>query len=584
MAEFEPFSAAVREVAIPDNMKNIVLETYSGKADPKEHLLYFNTKMVISAALDAVKCRMFPATFKGTTKAWFTTLLRGSITNFRDFSSKFLVQFSASKTRQVTIEDLYNVRQSAGETLKQYVKRFSVASVKIEESEPNSCAPAFKNGLQPGKLNSKLSRKPAKSMAKVRARANTYILDEEDDAFKRRRAKVERDGDQGEASPEIKASKDNVEGSKRRDKKVRAAEKTTRDPLYPRRDNAEHRRPWHQADSRRRGESGKSLSAHLTELLREVKATHAVEEGEREADPPRPKSDKTKWCEYHRSVGHDTGDCFTLKNEIEKLIRAGRAQLNDYNERWNGERQQGNRYRNSRQQDDRRREDRRRTASSEKKETLATKKKNAKETFNKDIDPPVGTINTIAGGFGGGGDTASARRRHVRAVTSVQQYRAPFGFQHPDIVISSADFEGVKMHKDDPVVVMVRINSFNVRRVLLDQGSSADIIYGDAFDKLGLTNKDLMPYTGTLVGFSGEQVWVRGYIDLDTVFGVEDNAKLLRVRYLVIQVVASYNVIIGRNTLNCLCAVISTAHLAVKYPLLCGKVGKIVVDQRRARE
>ncbi|XP_057425748.1 uncharacterized protein LOC130719126 [Lotus japonicus] len=142
-------------------MKNIVLETYNGKADPKEHLLYFNTKMVISAASDVVKCRMIPATFKGTAMAWFTTLPRGSITNFRDFSSKFLVQFSASKTKQVTIEDLYNVRQSEGETLKQYVKRFSAALVKIEESEPNACARTFKNGLQPGKLNNKLSRKPA---------------------------------------------------------------------------------------------------------------------------------------------------------------------------------------------------------------------------------------------------------------------------------------------------------------------------------------------------------------------------------------------------------------------------------------
>ncbi|XP_057452220.1 uncharacterized protein LOC130744043 [Lotus japonicus] len=335
--------------------------------------------MVISAASDAVKCRMFPATFKGTAMAWFTTLPRGSITNFRDFSSKFLVWFSTSKTKQVTIEDLYDVRQSAGETLKQYVKRFSATSVKIEESEPNACARAFKNGLQPGKLNNKLSCKPAKSMAEVRARANTYILDEEDGAFKRRRAKVEKDGDQGDASPEDKASNDKVEGSKRRDRKVRAAEKTTRDPLYPRRDNAERRRPWNQADSRRRGESGKSLSDHLTELLREVKATHAVEEGEREAYQPRPKSDETKWCEYRRPAGHDTWDCFTLKNEIEKLIRAGRAQLNDRNERWNGERQQVNRYRNSRQQDDHRREDRRRTPSAEKRKHWLPRKRTQKK-------------------------------------------------------------------------------------------------------------------------------------------------------------------------------------------------------------
>ncbi|XP_057432493.1 uncharacterized protein LOC130725265 [Lotus japonicus] len=509
--------------------------------------------------------------------AWFTTLPRGSIINFRDFSSKFLVQFSASKTKQITIDDLYNVRRLEGETLKQYVKRFSAASVKIEESEPHACAHAFKNGLQPGKLNSKLSRKPARSMAEIRARKNTYILDEEDDAFKRKRAKMDKDGDQRDASSEGKESKEKGEGNKRRDKKVKSREKAVKESF-------ERRRPWHQADSRRREELGKSLSAHLTELLREVKATHAVEEGEKETDPPRVAMDKTKWCEYHRSAGHGTRDCFTLKNEIERLIRAGRSQLNDRGDRWYGERQQGNRYKGGRQQDDRRRDDRRRTPTTDKKETLATRKKGAEETFNKDLEPPVGTINTIVGGFGGGGDTVSARRRQVRAVTSVQEYETLFGFHHPNIVISSADFEGIKTHKDDHVVVIVRINSFNVRRVLLDQGSSADIIYGDAFDQLGLTDKDLMPYTGTLVGFSGEQVWVRGYLDIDTVFGVDENAKLLRVRYLVLQVVASFNVIIGRNTLNRLCAVISTAHLAVKYPLICGKVGKIVVDQRRVRE
>ncbi|XP_057432236.1 uncharacterized protein LOC130724992 [Lotus japonicus] len=154
-------------------MKNLVLETYSGKTDPKDHLLYFNMKMVISSASDAVKCRIFPSTFKGTSMAWFTTLPRGSITNFCDFSSEFLVQFSVSKIKQVTIDDLYNVRQSEGETLKQYVRRFSGTSVEIEESEPHAYAQAFKNGLQPGKLNNKLSRNPARSMAEIRARANT---------------------------------------------------------------------------------------------------------------------------------------------------------------------------------------------------------------------------------------------------------------------------------------------------------------------------------------------------------------------------------------------------------------------------
>ncbi|XP_057443880.1 uncharacterized protein LOC130736039 [Lotus japonicus] len=107
--------------------------------------------MVISAASDAVKCRMFPSTFKGTTMAWFRTLPWGSIAKFRDFSSKFLVQFSASKIKQVTIDDLYNFRQLERETLKQYVKRYSAASVKIEELEPQACAARLQEWTAIGK-------------------------------------------------------------------------------------------------------------------------------------------------------------------------------------------------------------------------------------------------------------------------------------------------------------------------------------------------------------------------------------------------------------------------------------------------
>lgn len=97
MADFRPFSTEVENVAIPYNMKTLILDSYSGDTDPKDHLLYFNMKMMISAASDAVKCRMFPSTLKSTAMAWFTTLPLGSISNFREFLSKFLVQFSANK-------------------------------------------------------------------------------------------------------------------------------------------------------------------------------------------------------------------------------------------------------------------------------------------------------------------------------------------------------------------------------------------------------------------------------------------------------------------------------------------------------
>ncbi|XP_057452361.1 uncharacterized protein LOC130744188 [Lotus japonicus] len=150
-----------------------------------------------------------------------------------------------------------------------------------------------------------------------------------------------------------------------------------------------------------------------------------------------------------------------------------------------------------------------------------------------------------------------------------------------DITFLSADFFRIKPHLDDP---SAPINQLTVQRVLLDQGSSADIIYDGAFARLGVSEGNLAPYEGTLVGFASEQVWVKGALDLDTTFGEEENARTLRVKYLIFEAEGSYNMIIGRNTLNRLCAVISTAHLAVKYPLSNGHIGGIVVDQRVARE
>ncbi|XP_057432518.1 uncharacterized protein LOC130725292 [Lotus japonicus] len=520
VAEFEPFSAVVREVAIPDNMKSLALEAYSGGTDPKDHLLYFSAKMVISVASDAMKCRMFPSTFKGTTMAWFTTLPRGSIAKFSDFSSKFLVQFSASKIKQVTIDDMFNVRQLERETLKQYMKRYSAASIKIEELEPQACARAFKNGLLPGNMNSKLSRKPARSMTEIRARANAYILDEEDDAFKRKRARAEKVGGLRDMISSKRQGWKKEKSRTRRDKRVTQTEDLAKAQLYSKKEKLERRRPWQPVGPRRPEVAERDPNAELRKLLRKVKATHAVEGSSAGISSRRGAIGRAKWCEYHRSAGHDTGDCFTLKGEIGRLIRAGRSQMTNLGP---GKGQQGRSRRDGHQ----------RTLTTDEKETLTTRRKGPEETFDKDLKPLVGTVNTIVGGFGGGGDTPSARRRHARAVASVQEYVTSFGFRHPDIVISSADFQGIKTNRDDHVVIMVRINSFNVRRVLLDQGSSADIIYGDAFEQLGLTDRDLMPYTGTLVGFSGERVWVRGYLDLDTIFGIDENAKLLRVRYLV---------------------------------------------------
>ena len=60
--------------------------------------------------------------------------------------------------------------------------------------------------------------------------------------------------------------------------------------------------------------------------------------------------------------------------------------------------------------------------------------------------------------------------------------------------------------RDDALVVTARINGFIVKRVLIDQGSDADVMYLDLFRGLGLKNEDLSKYDTLLVGFDGQIV------------------------------------------------------------------------------
>ncbi|MCH79824.1 gag-pol polyprotein, partial [Trifolium medium] len=81
----------------------------------------------------------------------------------------------------------------------------------------------------------------------------------------------------------------------------------------------------------------------------------------------------------------------------------------------------------------------------------------------------------------------------------------------PDISFTTADEQGVMSHDDDPLVIKVQILNCDVKRVLIDSGSSADIMYWEAFKAMQLSSEQLQPYVGTLVGFAGEQVELMGY-------------------------------------------------------------------------
>ena len=74
---------------------------------------------------------------------------------------------------------------------------------------------------------------------------------------------------------------------------------------------------------------------------------------------------------------------------------------------------------------------------------------------------------------------------------------------------NEADARGVKQPHYDPLVIMLNIEGFNTKRILMDNGSSADIIYLPTFQQLKLYPKRLHPFESPIISFSGDRVYPR---------------------------------------------------------------------------
>ncbi|XP_028061434.1 uncharacterized protein LOC114264895 [Camellia sinensis] len=131
------------------------------------------------------------------------------------------------------------------------------------------------------------------------------------------------------------------------------------------------------------------------------------------------------------------------------------------------------------------------------------------------------------------------------------------------ISFTRKDLEGIQHPHIDALIITVGIGKrFEVKRVLVDQGSAADILYYDLFRKLGLSEQHLTPTAAPLVGFNSQPEWPLGRIVLPVVAGT----KTLQIEFLVINTPSPYNAILGRPWIHQIEAVPSTYHQLIRFP------------------
>ena len=100
-----------------------------------------------------------------------------------------------------------------------------------------------------------------------------------------------------------------------------------------------------------------------------------------------------------------------------------------------------------------------------------------------------------------------------------------------------------------------------MKRVMIDQGSGADVMYPDLFKGLGLKNQDLAKYDSLLVSFDGRVVIPQGQISLP----VSMEGKEVIVTFIVVNMFSPYTAILGRPWIHAMGAIPSTLHMKVKF-------------------
>ncbi|GKA07657.1 reverse transcriptase domain-containing protein, partial [Tanacetum coccineum] len=117
---------------------------------------------------------------------------------------------------------------------------------------------------------------------------------------------------------------------------------------------------------------------------------------------------------------------------------------------------------------------------------------------------------------------------------------------------------------DKPIILEGIIEGDQVRRILVDDGSSSEIMYEHCFKNLNVNIQSRLRRCRTpMIGFSGETYHPLGVIDLRVTMGKEGRSKTVLMEFAIC---SPYNIIIGRNRMRSLKAVGFTINSMIKFP------------------
>ncbi|XP_012852376.1 PREDICTED: uncharacterized protein LOC105971987 [Erythranthe guttata] len=495
-----PFTIDILNEVLPQGVKISGLPQFEGTTDPHEHIEKFSAMADLYGPTDAAMCKMFRTTLSKRAMNWFNSLPIGSVDTFARLSTRFTNQFAINKQYAKTPAHLFSVVQRDNETLRNYIKRFVEAVHEVPSVGQDMLSGIMQQNLKPGRFKESIAGRPPGNLEELLNRAEKYVRIDEASTH----------------APPKRKTEDDRQDNRRRD---------DRRPTLP---------PQGQPSSSYNRFT--PLNARLTEIL------HVIEQRGL-AEPPRPMQPNAKreksdrYCRFHKDIGHTTEKCAQLKVAIERLVKQGH--LGEYIDKPRNKRRDDPPRRDNNRDQQQRRED----------------GGHRRDLDNNDNQPTRGIISFISGGPAGG-DSQNARRTLARSARMNQEYAAPsariYQIRRPDhiIVFNSFDLEGPDEDHVDALVVTTTVANFLVKKILVDGGSSADIMYLHAFKQLGIDNARFSPISTPLKGFTGEGILSMGEVELPVSLG-EDPCRITKIiKFLVVDRPSPYNIILGRPAIH----------------------------------
>uniref|UniRef100_A0A2N9HFN3 RNase H type-1 domain-containing protein n=1 Tax=Fagus sylvatica TaxID=28930 RepID=A0A2N9HFN3_FAGSY len=274
-----PFTGDMVSYPLPSKFRTPQLESFDGSKDPLDHLESFKTMMCLQG-----------------------------------LSKHFVNHFIGGQRHGRPTTHLLNDKQKDGESLRSYLTKFNREVLLVDEAHDKVVLIAFIFGPQPCNFLFSMYKDPPSTMAEMMYEAQKYM--NEEDALQARdvtsRKKRKFDTDDRLSNSRMKSQRTNERGNEGRKR------------------HKERRHEDRRHEDRRKLRGRFTSFTPLTILVDQV--FYHIQDNPALKWPGKlrkslDKRDKDKHCRFHRDHGHNTEDCFVLKQQIEEFIKPSLGEI-----------------------------------------------------------------------------------------------------------------------------------------------------------------------------------------------------------------------------------------------------------------